>query len=455
MASTLTDQIGAMSIVDRLRLEGSRVQDYLNTAVHKAVLVEKIQTAYQAEGKAVTRAVIEEGVEQWYSNRLTFNSVSLPWYLLAYIRRERWGRRIRNTLMVAVISVGAPLLANSFWRSYEFQKCEEAIGSALREIETVRLKTTNGNAIGTRYSHAFVIENAASQTRVAQKIEEVKQSIQLEANLMRAQMEQDHVPSRSLLEDQIRGLHALVTSLHSLVVEAITFKGLVDEFQHLVEISDVSLTPALPKLLSETDELLHKPNLSLADATAAVHSTKKKLEAAGSIRNIGAEMALLEESAILTLRSVEDKSRVQATALRIAESVRLLDDPADRDVTQLRTLEMLSRTRLQLLINPNNTGKTAVERRYSQGGGKAWYAIVQAVDDNHTPVKISIKSNETGKDRLTELFAVRITKERYDTLKQDKLEDGIVNDRFVGVKPIGQLDFELTDGAFPEYILEW
>ena len=66
MAVTLADQVGAMGIVDRLRFQSHRVQDYLNTAQQKKQLIEKIAAGYAAEGTEVHgrlfRRVLSSGI---------------------------------------------------------------------------------------------------------------------------------------------------------------------------------------------------------------------------------------------------------------------------------------------------------------------------------------------------------------------------------------------------------
>ena len=108
-----------------------------------------------------------------------------------------------------------------------------------------------------------------------------------------------------------------------------------------------------------------------------------------------------------------------------------------------------------MVINSDNTQKSGVERQFGESGGKAWYVIVQSLDANDAPVKLRIKSVETGREGSSSLFGVRVDKERYEHVKRDKLDDGIINDKLVGVKPVGQLSFAFEPGFSAEYIMEW
>lgn len=297
MKPTLVDQVAAMGVVDRLRFENHRVQDYMNTAAQKAQLVEKITAGYAAEGTVVPVEIIQQGVNQWYQNRLRFQDTELPWYWAAYIVRERWLKPLKIGVAVAAVLAGA-------W----------------------------------------------------------------------------------------------CTSLY----------------------------------------IQHRTQVQTAATLKAVH----------------AEVTALAERARVQLASADDRNQVEALAGRILADLNTVPAPTHNDLARLHYLEMMSRTPIRLLINPDNTQISGVEREFG-GGGKAWYVIVKAVDAAGSPVKLHIKSRETGRESFTDTFGVRVSDARYETVRQDKVADGIVDQNIVGVKPVGKLTFDMEPGIYTDFILEW
>lgn len=466
MTPTITDQVGAMSIVDKLRFESHRVQDYMNTAEQKARLIEKIAAGYRKEGADVSPAVIEEGVDQWYQNRLLFKESKLPWYLAAYISRDRWLKAAVFSIVILISAVVAGVAFSSVHHKLQLEQRAQDIENALRipQYPPALFATDEKDAIAKwlklnlgseEPQYPFVAETLLAIQQQTNEIHSLYNEIQKEANNRRLDIANSVTPSLDLLNSLTDEYTTLGRKRSQLQAELTTFIHLVKEFNHLKNDAAVAAFAPLQAAASGTDTMLLKPGLTLAEAEKTITSLKAQIDTAHQVADLKTEVAALTERSLQQLALDADKTTVNTIAARIGIAIQNLTLPAQSDVDQLRIIEKLSRTELRFIINPDNSRKNGVERQYSGSGGKAWYVIVQPLDEAQAPVKLKIKSAETGKERLTDVFGVRVSKERYDQLKQDKQDDGVINERLVGTKPIGKLDFELEPGFSSEYILEW
>jgi hypothetical protein len=398
MKPTLVDQVGAMGVVDRLRFESHRVQDYMNTAAQKAQLVEKIAAGYAAEGTVVPVEIIQQGVDQWYQNRLVFKSTWIPWYLRMYIRRERWLKPVAAGFVVASLVIGGWFTASYIAHKQSLQQASEAILVAESTVLRTKLASSEYEVVAVPASetaHGFTAKINLELSRTSQAVATLEKQIQQE------------IDARS---------------------------------------RDVKLAKVVD--LSHLNKLVQQYQV-------ATTSLREKRHFAATVNIVHAEVTALAERALAQLSVDEDKNQVNALASRILGDIDNLAPPTSGDIERLKYLEMLSRTPIRLVINPDNTQKSGVEREFSSSGGKAWYLIVQPVDASGLPVKLNIKSRETGREVYASIFGIRVNDALYEEVRKDKMADGIVNRNIIGFKPAGKLSFDLESGIFPEYILEW
>lgn len=453
MTPTLTDQIGAMGVVDKLRFESRRVQDYMNTAEQKALLVEKIAAGYKAEGTDVSPAVIQEGVEQWYQNRLAFRASHLPWYFRAYIIRDRWLKPAVMTFASVCALVVAGMIFSTVRHQNALEQSSIAVSAALTRVVQPREPEIQFQESSSQYP--FLLETAIALEKNTQALNALEQRIRKETEAKRAEIEQSIVPDLSELNRWLQEYGAAEAQQDALIKGAAEFKALLADFDLLKSNSAILAITPLDTLAARTGDLLQKPGLNLTEAREAVFALKSKLDTAAKVRHLKSEVAELAKRSMQQLRNKEDRNQLRTLVSRINLATANLNLPTNDDVEQLRSIEALSRTQVRLVVNPDNTQKTGVEREFSGSGGKAWYIIAQPLDDTQTPVRLRIRSIETDRESFTNLFGVRVSKEHYERVKQDKMDDGIVNNKLIGVKPVGQLSFLFEPEFSPEYITEW
>lgn len=95
MAASLSDQLGAMAIIDGLRHRRMLVDELLDLPKRREEVAQRIREYYAAQNIAVDDALIEQGVRAYFEHRLEFEPAAPgKWERRAaatYIRSQRSG----------------------------------------------------------------------------------------------------------------------------------------------------------------------------------------------------------------------------------------------------------------------------------------------------------------------------------------------------------------------------
>lgn len=452
MSSTLSDQIGAMSIVDKLRFQTHRVQDFMNIAEQKAQLVQKIAAGYRAEGVTVSTETIEQGVEEWYKNRLTFKESETPWYFSLFISRDQWLKPVIFSIVTAVVIACAVWGIATLHHNHQLEEKREIIDSVLSYVADRPEIGKDAHAITV---YPFVSETIERISFEKIRLDKVVIEIQTESNRGKQLLSQSEIPDLEKLTSLLRTMKFGEQEIKGLENDLASFNQHVNTVKHLKSDTNIQQFVPLQTSMKEIDALLLKPGLTIRELNTAISAFKSKIDIASKVQAIRTEVISLLERSVNQLTSDKDKELAKNVATRITLAIDALTMPNQNDLDFLRSIEQLSRTEIKLLINPFNKFKNGVERTFDETGGKAWYVIVQPLDETNKPVMLNIKDRESGREKMTNVFGIRVTKERYDQLKSDKADNGIIDDPYLGVKPVGKLEFTLEPNVTFENILGW
>lgn len=466
--TSLVDQLGVMRIVDKLRFDENKLAEYMNTNEQKAKLIEKIKAGYDAERVKVEEDVIEQGVEIWYRDRLRYVESSTPWYIQLYISRAKWLKKSIATVAILLLLVAVMQLIFSLQKTMELDRSSNEIDSAVLIISTYRPgplesggsdiinKWLNLNGIGVKErNYPFISQSIREAVETGNQIRSLIAGIEDEIQKGRLAISSSEIPNLKNLSTKLKDYQEVTKGVAGIQQSLIAFIHSINEFNHVRSDGIIASHAPLRALESEIESLLEKPGVRIEEINKALSHLRSKVELAKNAVAIREEAQRLLNRSLEQLISDKDKALAKTLAGRIINSVNELTNPGVSDLDHLRLVERLSRTELKLVINPNDTHRNGVEREFDGSGGKSWYVIVQPLDETGAAVELKIHSVETGKEKFTNVFGLRTTKERYEDLKRDKLDNGIIENRTAGIKPIGKLDFDLSPGFDYEHILEW
>ncbi|MGA8135514.1 MAG: DUF6384 family protein [Pseudomonas gingeri] len=406
---SLTEQMGAMALIDEMRFSQAELQKQLDLPKHRLRVAEQIREFYRAKGIEVEDALVEEGVRNFFANRLTYQTSApisplarlLAW---AYITRGRW-----LVPAVGILGVGLWLLlmGPTFGRA--------SVSAAQGKVDEAR---------------ELVVSHAGQREQLEKRVSTLRGDT-LVANLPSA---------RQIFEQTGPVLE------RARAVERITLPAQVTEQSYK---EDSKLAYAAVKRLKK-DSADMKALTSQLDAlsaqTDAIRPSLTQLQdAQEQVRKMGLSKA--------------DAEQFQPLFAKVDQAVKGMDTTAaEQGLKEIEQLRAVAEAPLTLEVVSRAGEKSMVERNFDPTGGKSWYLLAEALDASGNVIPLPITSVETGERRYASIFGVRVNQATYQAAKNDKLADGLVDDRLMGKKAANSLSFAFVKGPVktkPDYILEW
>lgn len=100
---------------------------------------------------------------------------------------------------------------------------------------------------------------------------------------------------------------------------------------------------------------------------------------------------------------------------------------------------------------PSGVWRVATENARARN----FYLIVEALDVNGRPVSVPITSEENGQTKLVSQWGLRVSPETFDRVRQDKMQNGVLQDPIVGNKQAGEYDTSWSIPTNGGSILAW
>lgn len=105
----------------------------------------------------------------------------------------------------------------------------------------------------------------------------------------------------------------------------------------------------------------------------------------------------------------------------------------------------------------NREGENTGVWRFPESRSDAtnYYIVVEAVGFGDELVTVPVENEETGETALVDTWAVRVPEAVYNAVRDDRLDDGIIQRNILGIKQYGFLDIEYTMPVLDGAITEW
>ena len=116
-------------------------------------------------------------------------------------------------------------------------------------------------------------------------------------------------------------------------------------------------------------------------------------------------------------------------------------------VSQLQNLNTILNQEYTLRIINRNGIRSGIDRYYTDQSGKrvsGFYLIVEAIDSKGNALQMDIRNEENGQTERVTMWGERIPNEVYERVKEDKLDNGVINNDVVGNKRRGYLKEEIS-----------
>ncbi|MCP6695283.1 DUF6384 family protein [Pseudomonas donghuensis] len=474
----LSEQLGAMAFVDELRHQQMQLQEHLNLPKRRAEVAARIRDYYQSHNIAFDEALIDQGVREFFARRLMFEAPPLSgWQRL--LSKASMARSQLYKLFLALIA--AALITQCTRIAHDTGVTVEVQNSArelLRRDQDLRSNIQQQHEKLEQLQQKAV---AQPDTAVSRLLEYVRQTLPpLDQSFASDVPDFIHKTNRdsvkALVEQREAQLEQARDNLYESRYALATVEGI---YKQRDELASLLATPTYLEGIKRFAKL--KELASLADQQLLQVKDDKTLKTATRQVNELAEQILYTSSLLeqFTLReqllqrfkamplAAGDRAQLQALFAQASNSLDTQDTFQAQG--QLKHLEqMLDFAAVALTIQVvDRTGiKSGVERCYDAAGcnrgeatdkGKSWFLVVEATDPAGISANVPVTSSETGKQRWTRLFGVRVSQAEYLKVKQDKLDDGHVDERMMGSKAANSLTlrFNQRTTSNPDMILDW
>lgn len=471
--TTLTDQIGAMGVIDDLRHRKMRVLEHLDLKQRREDVTRRIREFYQGQGIAVDDAVLDEGVRAYFDRRLTFEAPELgriqARLARLYITRDRWARPTALAAAAVIGLGGAGYGAGQYVEHVKTQNVQEAALTGAHSEEALRETA----------SRLAVEMGTLSKQLEQDPIFPAKQILaRANTNLERARPLIAHAYPASVTDGSRDADEArLIRNREEAKVGEVlladarrdmsAFSSLMNansQFRALVRSPEYALAksryPALAAHETAVQQAItNADSQGVTPVAAALAKLQAAMTGAAQISDVLAHAEGLKARFRALGLSADDAAMVSAAYARIESAVEALDTAAaGKEVEQFEKMLQFATVPLTLNVVDRVGVKSGVERNYNASGGKSWYLVVEAVDKAGNPVAVPVKSVETSEHRFATLFGVRVKQSEYNAAREDKKQDGHIDNKLMGQKPANALKFEFNgraDTPRPDMILEW
>jgi signal transduction histidine kinase len=463
----LSDQLGAMAIIDSLYAQQIALEEHLNLPELRHRVAARIREYYRQNGQDVSDELIEQGVTSWFASRLRYQA---PKPGLA----QRLGAFLYMTSRSWLKWLGLLLLAVALVFAYGVYTENRDLAQLNREIiarqtEHKQIESQAGTLAAQIDSYTRVPLNYASRpvadiiTQARQKLSEIKTQA---GSAVPASLVGSKEQLQQRLEEHIHSNYQLFTLYDQALTLAKKLPQLIKEDRRL---SSVTRDPSFNTFTHQAPELTSLVSSAALALAANKESAPAEIDKVVSVADReGARLELFNEleqrsGKLAALRlSPGDKKVVDeqiAAAKNLVATADLSNSatPAGWADT-LQGLDDTYRfitTPLRLVIVDRVGEKSGVERTYDNSGGKSWYLIAEAITPQEQPFPLPIKDSETGRQEKVRTFGIRISQAEYEKLKRDKLDDGHIDNELVGVKPANQLTIKYVRPVQQGRIISW
>ncbi|WP_321332763.1 DUF6384 family protein [Breoghania sp.] len=189
------------------------------------------------------------------------------------------------------------------------------------------------------------------------------------------------------------------------------------------------------------------------------HSREQAAEAARIelTETLPANAKTAEEAAMAEARTKAAQDRVQQLYRDATLALARADAPAARvAVASLETLRQSLVQTYQLRIVTRQGERSGVFRiPDANTSARNYYLIVEAVTPDGELLSFPIRNEETNATTVVSRWGVRVSQATYEAVRDDKMDDGILQNNILATKPRGALkpvyEMPVSDGAITKW----
>lgn len=451
----LSEQLGAMAIIDELYQKQQLLLEHLDRNVLRDKLKENIKNYYQTKGQFIDDSLIEKGINLWFDKRLRFNVPKRNWFMhflaLCYIKRNILFTIIYIILFVltlinfAEVTITKKIKSNIDSTYNHILSAKSSLNDLNRKFLEIDKHSVNFAQVPIKKLKNSIIDllNQDNISSIVKPGADLSSIAQKDKDILKYLKETDYSIKTKLSE-----VTSQITQLQELIE---TDKKLTKLIQNQ-EFTDASKKyPILQNIVDSIIDSLNQGQTNID--TNRIETLYSSIERAEFL-----EKKIESDTKQLLELSVPKSDMDPIIALQTSLLADLKDlnfENVENYQTMMAYYIKLAQTNLMLTIVDHPDHKSGVERTHENTNGKSWYLIVQALTSTGKPTSIWVKSIETGETKLVEMFGQQVTLKAFNAVKEDKINDGHIDNNKLCAKPKGRLTFNCPNSVKSGRILEW
>ncbi|TDF78366.1 DUF6384 family protein [Pseudomonas sp. H9] len=486
----LSEKVGALAVVDELRRQQMEVQEHLDLPKRRAEIAASIRNYYQSHDIAFDDELIDQGVREFFSQRLVFEQPALSWsdrllcrWLLRRDKPERtspaqakqrttswwskhWMTKTKDVFVASVIISNVLLISRCSMHVNDRMKAEDAIetfSSLGRKLSDYRQwhRKNPGVPVSPELSDSLIqYQKLADLIGLqAYKSEEFSLRQQSQKDLV------DDKQKRLAAETQLQHIQQNLDEIKSIFDARLELSKTLEQPFYEKAAWQFSVITQQTEKARKAIEAINTQGYT--PARNEINQLYKLLDEAKQLQNVIQSQATFDRRARQLKLSGQDARQLQALSMRVSNAVGAF---SATDATHLmgrfeRTVEFAEQP-LTLDIVDKDGIRPAIERCDEQTScnldddstqGKRWYAIVESRDALGKWAYTSILDPDTGEWRSHESFGIQISHAEYLRIKEDRLSDGQVDNRKMGYKAANALSMTFNNRVVKnaDLILTW
>lgn len=467
-----------MDMVDSIRHRAGELEHHASEEERRNAYRDKLRELYRAQGVEVSDEVLEDAVQAQMDQRFSYTA---PHGFAAGVARawvRRWAVAKRG-------AAGAVLAAGVGGGYYGFVVAPEQarIGNEIAEINAWLSETPVAvAALQQRLSATGSTVDTFTTPAYADLVDDAvdAQIVGAEADLREARVLVGDLPSvdvppltRDTYPTRVAEYRRLRTEVDGLVTEANgeldAASGAVTSSRTLIDIErDADAAIARVQTADVPSDSQRQLRVQVRDLESALiagdaQESRSLLAAlSGSLAGL-AELGSLQDTLARLLSEARDQSRsddatatMEAMAADIRSNLAALNiDAAKEGIARFRRDIDILRSEYTLRIVSRPGVDSGVVRRARGGSASLHYLVVEAVSAGGGVVALPIRSEETGTVHSVERFGVRVPESVFERIREDKRDNGIIEDDVMGRKRAGYLAPEYRMQTAGGYITAW
>lgn len=462
------EQIEAMRIIDKICAEKKNKDFILNYPALKKEMFQKIKEYYEANDVDVTDDIINAGVDEWFKEK--------------YLKKEEPKKISKLVLFFSFLYVNRKSFALSvlavFVVSLLFCVGENYFAENKRKELLVITDKLNGSTLDS-YKEKFEKLKEVPTKYISEQFKtELENGIQLnierfyslvhskkEMNLDESTLNSASRPKLKEINEKLQNSNFIKNYsniLNRLDIEITQFSNLINVDKTLTDlgIDEIQNTTIQTKFVSLVSLLNSRTifstmgNKQFQDDFDAL---KVDIELYNKLKMIGNIITEKKDYFKKLSLTKTEKEIIDSLITKTDLSIKELDkDDLESNLRMLDYYYNLSKIKLTLKIVDQAGANSGIIRYYNGNKSiKNHYIIVQPVDMNNKIYPIYVTSVESGYTSQTSKMGIKVSEKKYDAVKADKLDDGTIDDRYIGTKEVGHIKFNYVDNVYDAFITKW